>query len=188
MCDLNLHLVAWIDGELPESEAAAVEQHVQSCSDCRQRVSAYEDASRGFSVYYAAATHPNPATGSMRRVPRWVAIASTAAVVIALLLLPSAQKQPPATPQLAKITAPIVTQTNPEPVEPVRFLKPIAKRHVSPHRQPVRDDWALAQTAIQIAIPADSMFPPGAVPEGVAYIASISFAADGSVQGFRLHP
>ena len=190
MCDSNLRLVAWIDGELPESEAAAVERHLPSCEDCRQSASAYEDASRGFSVYYAAATRPNPATGSLRRVPRWVAIAAAAAatIVVALLLLPRAQKQPPATPQLATVTAPIVSQTDPEPVEPARSVKLGAKRHVVHHRQPLHEDWAIAQPAIQIAIPADSMFPPGAVPEGVAYIASVSFAADGSVQGFRLHP
>jgi hypothetical protein len=46
----------------------------------------------------------------------------------------------------------------------------------------------MAGPAIRIAIPADEIFPPGAVPEGVAYIANLSLAADGSVQGLRLQP
>jgi hypothetical protein len=46
----------------------------------------------------------------------------------------------------------------------------------------------MAEPAIQIAIPADAMFPHGAVPEGMTYIANLSLAADGSVQGFRLRP
>src|SRR5271167_2188790 len=133
MCNLNLPLVAWIDGELPESEAAAVEQHVQSCSDCRQRVSACEDASRGFSVYYAAATHPNPAAGSLRRVPRWVAIAAAAAaaIVIVLFLLPRSEKQSPATPEVAKVTTPPVVEVAVRPVEPTRHVHLAARRHVS---------------------------------------------------------
>ena len=190
MCNLNLPLVAWIDGELPESEATAVERHLLSCSDCRQSVSSYEGASRGFSIYYAAATRRNPATGSLHRVPRWVAVAaaSAAAIVIALLLLPRAEKQSPATPEVAKVASPIELGTHPTPPTPAPRVQQAAKRRVAHHRQPLHEDWAIAQPAIQIAIPADSMFPPGAVPEGVAYIASVSFAADGSVQGFRLHP
>jgi hypothetical protein len=43
----------------------------------------------------------------------------------------------------------------------------------------------MADPAVQIAIPADAMFPPGAVPEGVTYIANVSLT-DGSVQGIRL--
>ena len=46
----------------------------------------------------------------------------------------------------------------------------------------------MADPAIQIAIPADAMFPPGAVPEGVTYIANLSLTSDGSVQGLRLQP
>jgi hypothetical protein len=40
--------------------------------------------------------------------------------------------------------------------------------------------------AIQIAIPAEAMFPPGAMPAGVNFIADLRIAADGSVQQVRL--
>jgi hypothetical protein len=41
-------------------------------------------------------------------------------------------------------------------------------------------------TAIQIAIPAEAMFPPGAMPAGVNFIADLRIAPDGSVQQVRL--
>ena len=106
MCDLNLRLVAWIDGELPEDEGATIERHVQSCAECRHRVAAYKAASSDFAGYYSAATQPAPETQSPRKMPRWVpfAIAAAAAVVVALLLLPRAQKQAAPPLQAAKVT------------------------------------------------------------------------------------
>jgi hypothetical protein len=41
---------------------------------------------------------------------------------------------------------------------------------------------------IQIAIPADEMFPPGAVPEGMHFVADVTIAADGSAEQLRLRP
>ncbi len=75
MCDLDLRLVAWIDGELPEDEGATIEQHVQSCAECRQRVAAYKAASSDFGGYYSATTQPAPETQPPRKMPRWVPIA-----------------------------------------------------------------------------------------------------------------
>jgi len=193
MCNSSLRLVAWIDGELSESEASVVEQHVQVCADCRKRVSAYHDVSRGFAAYYTAAIHKAPAASpkSEHRIPRWIplAMAAAAVAVVALLLFPRAQKHASAAPQIAKAVSPVAVEPSAKAVEPARPTQPrVAKTHKAAHRQPIHEDWAIAQPGIQIAIPADAMFPPGAVPEGVAYIANVSFAADGSVQGFRLQP
>jgi hypothetical protein len=47
-------------------------------------------------------------------------------------------------------------------------------------------NWVSFEPAIQIAIPVEAMFPPGAVPEGITFIADLSIAADESVQGLRL--
>ena len=49
-----------------------------------------------------------------------------------------------------------------------------------------KSEWAMTEPAIQIAIPADAIFPPGAVPEGVTYIANVSLGPDGVVQGIQL--
>ena len=190
MCNLNLPLVAWIDGELPASEAVAVAHHVQGCTDCRAHVSEYENACRDFAGYYTAATRAACAIKPPRRVPNWVPFAAAAAAVIAtgLLLLPCAKTPAPAAPQVANVTIPVPRVTTQKSIEPVQRLQSVTKRAASPRRRPTHKDWAIAQPTIQIAIPADSVFPPGAVPEGVAYIANVSFAADGSVQRFRLRP
>lgn len=191
MCDSNLRLVAWIDAELPVDESAAVEQHVQACPDCGQRVAAFKSASSDFAAYYSAATQPRPAAPSPHKLPRWIpfAVAAAAAVVVALLLLPRAQKQAAPPLQAAKVTTPVAQEPAVEPAEQAQPAPAVAKRRPAPRRSHLlHEDWAIGQPAIQIAIPADAMFPPGAVPEGVAYIANVSFAADGSIQAFRLHP
>jgi hypothetical protein len=41
-------------------------------------------------------------------------------------------------------------------------------------------------TAIEIAIPAEAMFPPGAMPNGINFIAELRIAPDGSVKQVRL--
>jgi anti-sigma factor RsiW len=193
MCDMNLRLVAWIDGELPDDEGVTVEQHVQSCAECRQSVAAYKAASGDFAGYYAAATQLAPETQSPRKMPRWIplAVAAAAAVaVVAFVVLLRTPKQTAAAPapQSAKVTTPVAPEPTADPVEQAQPAAIAAKRRPVPRRNHLlHEDWAIGQPAIQIAIPADSVFPPGAVPEGVAYIANVSFAADGSVQGFRLH-
>jgi hypothetical protein len=48
--------------------------------------------------------------------------------------------------------------------------------------------WTPTEPAIQIIIPAEAMFPPGAVPEGINFIAELDIASDGSAQGLRLQP
>ena len=44
-------LVAWMDGELAEREAAEVATHVERCAECRERLAAYKQASAGFEMY-----------------------------------------------------------------------------------------------------------------------------------------
>jgi len=50
------------------------------------------------------------------------------------------------------------------------------------------DDSLGDESVIQIAIPADEMFPPGAVPEGMQFAADLTIAADGSAKRLRLQP
>ena len=184
MCDFEGRLVAWMDGELAENEAAEIDQHVGVCEECRAQLSAYEEVSRGFAVYYDASTRTATAADAHRKLPLWVPIAAAAAVaaVLLLALLPRSVKQLPSPPLVALAATPTVQETVTKPV------KPMQPRHIATRRKAPRASWAMAEPAIQIAIPADAMFPPGAVPEGVTYVANLSFAADGSVQGFRLQP
>jgi len=41
---------------------------------------------------------------------------------------------------------------------------------------------------VQIAIPAEEMFPPGAFPDGMNFVADVTIAADGSAEQLRLRP
>jgi len=85
-------------------------------------------------------------------------------------------------PQAATAPAASVLEKAFAPVNRVRHQHP-AEREQRPDTS-----WPPDEPAIQIAIPADAVFPPGAVPEGVNFIADINIAADGAVQQLRLRP
>jgi Putative zinc-finger len=184
MCNFSARLVAWMDGELASNEAAAVEQHVRACEPCRERIAAYEDVSRGFAAYYTATTQTALASKPHPKLPSWVPIAAAtaaAAVIVLLALLPRASKPVPAVPQVAVTHLPVVAEPATKPLTPVRRV------HAASHRRAPSENWAMTEPAIQIAIPADAMFPPGAVPEGATYVANLNLS-DGSVQAIRLQP
>ena len=192
MCDYKGRLVAWMDGELAENDAAVVEQHVRACAECRDCVAAYEEASRGFAAYYDATLQSATATPARRKLPRWVPVVAGAAAVLAaavllVSLLPRFVKPVPAVPQAAVTRPPVASP--PVAVEPaakpVQTVAPVQRRHVAARKKAANTNWAMADPAVQIAIPGEAMFPPGAVPEGVNYIANVSLT-DGSVQGIRL--
>ena len=92
MCDFSGRLIAWMDGELAENEAAAVEQHVQGCEQCRERVAAYEEVSREFAAYCDSdaangdrrhKTHSQAAALGTRRCSRGCSSSSAVACVAA---------------------------------------------------------------------------------------------------------
>jgi len=181
MCDFSGRLVAWMDRELPDNEAADVERHLRDCSECRGRIDAYERVSRAFVAYCDAAMEEK----TPRRLPRWVLVLSSAAAATAILFLvfqPASVKQIPVRPPVAVAFPASVLENAPEQVRRVH------RRHgIAPVKTP-NANGALPEPVIQIAIPVEAMFPPGAVPEGITFIADVSMAADGSVQGLRLQP
>ncbi len=182
MCNFAGRLVAWMDGELAENEAAETERHVAACAECRASVASYEEASQGFAAYYDTTTQTTLAAQPHRKLPRSVPIAAAAAVavIVLLALLPRAAK--PALPVARVASQP------PMAVQPaIKPLPPVHRAHFAAHKKAPAANWAMADPAIQIAVSADSMFPPGAVPEGVNFVANLSLA-DGSVQAIRLQP
>jgi negative regulator of sigma E activity len=190
MCDFSGRLVAWMDGELPDNEAADVERHVRGCSECRGRVRAYEQVSRELVAYCDAAMGKK----TRRKLPRWVPVLASAAAVAAVLLLglqvfqPASVKQIPVHSRVARVadaSPAVFLETAPKPVKP-KPVKKIHRGHGIAGQQPPNANWTSAEPAIQIAIPVEAMFPPGAVPEGITFIADLSIASDGSVQGLRL--
>ena len=185
MCDFSGRLIAWMDSELEANEAAVLERHVRACAECRARVAAYEDVSREFAAYCDVVLETATVAKIHRKLPRWVPVvagaAAVAAVVLVLALLPRSVKPIPVVPRVAEARPPIAPKTA------TNTPNPVQRRHAAAHRKTQTANWAVAEPAIQIAIPGDAMFPPGAVPEGVNFVANLSLA-DGSVQGLRLQP
>lgn len=178
MCDSSGRLVAWMDRELPDNEAEDVERHVRDCAECRKRVDTYDEVGRAFVAFCDVVTGAT----KRRRLPHWVPALSSAAAAAALLLVfhPASVKQVPVRPRVAPVPPVVVLESAPRPA------KKVQRRHVMAPMKTPNEKWALAEPAIQIAIPVEAMFPPGAVPEGITFIADLSMAADGSVQGLRL--
>jgi anti-sigma factor RsiW len=188
MCDFSGRLIAWLDQELSFDEAADVKRHVQSCEECQRGLISYQQVTGAFESLCDATL----ASTERRRLPRWVLAASTAVAVTAaaalFLALPRAPMEEPAVhPTAAAAAAANVLEPTLAPVDvPV---KKTPRRHA---RAPVRSqpnvNWAQSERAIRIVIPAEAMFAPGAVPEGITLFADVSIAADGSAQRLRLRP
>jgi anti-sigma factor RsiW len=195
MCDFPGRLVAWLDGEMPEGEAAEVQRHVQSCVECRGRVDAYERVSKGVNAYCDEAL----ATKVHRGAVRWGLVLSAAAVVgIAFVMaFPRARvEQTLAQQTLEQHAAAAAPALNDAATagSAARVLEAAPASEKKIHRRravpaPIQSSsWMATAPAIQIAIPAEAMFPPGAAPDGVNFVAEVSIAPDGSAQGLRLQP
>src|SRR5712672_2142591 len=83
MCDFQAKLIAWLDHELPEHQAAEVERHVQACHQCRAERDRYEQVSKTFDAYCDAVM----AAKTPANVLRWVPALSGALLAIAASVL-----------------------------------------------------------------------------------------------------
>jgi anti-sigma factor RsiW len=198
MCDFSGKLIAWLDRELPAEEAAEVERHLEACSRCRGNVDAFKRVGSEFDAYCDEAIAPIAPRG----MPRWAPVVSAAGAVAALaalfLALPRTRVEPPALhpPQVAGTASPtVVAKVLPAAVRPTQRVH---RRHPVASVQIQNDNSAPAQNqnsyilpdepVIQIAISADEMFPPGAVPDGMHFFADLTIGADGSAERLRLRP
>jgi anti-sigma factor RsiW len=194
MCDFPGKLIAWLDHELPEREAAEVQQHVQECKECRNRVNAYEQVGIAVNAYCDEALASTVPGG---RISWQLALSAATVVGIGLLLVfPRARveqtiaRQPvavaPALHDATTVAPPAIAfETPPAPEKPQRNVH---QHPATPAAQNPARNWVSAEPAIQIAIPAEAMFPPGAVPEGINFVADLSIGPDGSAQRLRLQP
>jgi anti-sigma factor RsiW len=198
MCEFSGKLIAWLDRELPADAAASVERHLESCPACRSRIDEFKRVSSEFDAYCDEAI----ASNVPREIPRWVPAVSAAAAVASLvavfLVLPRKRIDPPALypSQIRAQASPvIVAEGLPTAVNPI--VRVHRRQSVAPVQiQNTNADPAQSQNAyfvsnepvIQIAIPADELFPPGAVPEGMHFAADLTIAADGSAERLRMHP
>jgi anti-sigma factor RsiW len=195
MCDFSGKLMPWLDHELPANDAADVVRHLQLCLECRGRVEAYRQLSGAFDgycdAYYDEIMALRPRRKLSRRTLTVAGAAALAAAMAALFLL-----APRARIRLSPVLAPAppvqAAQAAAAPIKTIPRLKRSKGaeqiRHASPQPQALATNWLPPEPAVEIAIPADAIFPPGAVPEGVSFTADVTIAPDGSAQQIRLRP
>jgi hypothetical protein len=118
------------------------------------------------------------------RLRHWVPVLSgvTAAAVLAVVFMRVPVKQIPVRSQEAEASPAIIMETVPRLAKTVHRRRPVARTKMA------SASWTPTEPAIQIIIPGEAMFPPGAVPEGTVFVAELDIAADGSAQGLRLQP
>lgn len=180
MCNYSGKLIPWLDRELGDEQMDQVLRHIQECLECRTQLSDYDQVSKAFDVCCDAAM----AVELPSRQPRWVPVLSAAAAVVLAATLVVAMLRPrvkptvPAPPRAVVVARP----------EVVPETKPARQWHMASHVRAQAANLLPPEPAIQIAIPAEAMFPPGAVPEGVSFTAEVSFGPDGSAQQIRLRP
>jgi Putative zinc-finger len=203
MCEFSGKLIGWMDGELPADEAAAVQRHLEMCPECRNSIKAYERLSSEVNAYCDEAL----ASSAHRAALRWAQVAWTAAAVAAVVALflawPRTRVQP--LEFHAPSAVPTVSSAGMESATPAhghssasiyrRPASPHERNFVAPHEPRVTpqrsEDAYFLQTdepVVQIAIPAEDMFPPGAVPQGMNFVADVAIGADGSADRVRLRP
>jgi anti-sigma factor RsiW len=186
MCDLSNKLIARLDHELPPQEAAALQQHVEACQECRRCLAAYKEIGEAIDEFCDSRMESTV----RRALPCWTSVLAAAAAVVALLFFfprTSIEQHPPQI-QVAADAPAIVHFETPATVAPTPTRRSARRRRVAASAQVQNVNWIPAEPAIQIAIPADAMFAPGAVPQGVSFSADLTIAADGSAQQLRLRP
>lgn len=183
MCDVPVKLVAWLDRELTPDEASAVERHVEECNECRRLVATYERVSQTFDAYCDAVM-----VAKARRQAHWVPVVAGAliAATVACVAFLRTRVVPPTfvEPRIAVGSAPVPGP--PRVAEPILHKPMIRRRQPAPHIRELAMQEHPVDDAIEIAIPAEAMFPPGVMPDGINFIADLRIAPDGSVKQVRL--
>jgi Putative zinc-finger len=167
MCEYSGRLIAWLDRDLPDDEATNVEWHAGQCAECRKAVSEYREVSDAFlTCYERQMEQPAPKPHSWRWGSALAGVAAAAAIVaIVVLAQPPVEKlsfhlpspRPPASPPI---------------MAAARARVPLRRR---PIPSPTRRPWTAEEPVVEVALPADALFPPGAVPEGFSFIADVRF-------------
>jgi Putative zinc-finger len=213
MCDYSGRLVAWLDREMGVDDAAEMDRHVAACAECRNGATELQRVSDAFKGYCETLAQTKEQRRAIPRAPIfWPAAA--ALVLAAMLAYARAHVAPPV--RQPSVTAVRKTDSPPSlTVKTVDNVPAPPKLDQRPARRQVTDrtgkyavsppacpgpgcaatsvegqsaNWVAEEPAIHIAIPAEAVFPPGAVPEGVNFVADVSIGADGRVEQLRLRP
>jgi hypothetical protein len=206
MCEYSGKLIAWMDGELDPQDAAAVQAHLDICAECRGSVDAYRRASDELNAYFREIPASDAREWSLRTVALASAAGALSAALGLLLLWPRVHTRPQefyvAHAPESRAAGPTTFAQNTMPASP-QLLEKVRRRSASiPENGPARHRherpssvpadvaaYSLPDEAVvEIAIPADDMFPPGAVPAGMNFVADMTIAADGSAARLQVRP
>lgn len=198
MCEHSGKLVAWMDGEISAAEASEIARHVAECAECRSCVAELRNVSGKFGEYCDAVLQACARREANWRMPGILA----AAAAIILTLVVTHGRRPVVQPVLAPSeTALVVSNAQPDR-SAVESPSGGEKRDVQSRRKrrarataavPARAETqsgrsASDEPALRIAIPAEAIFAPGALPDGMIFVADLSIGADGRVEQLRLVP
>jgi anti-sigma factor RsiW len=196
MCEYSRRLVAWIDGEGSAGEASEIARHVAECAECRSCTAELRRVSGTFEAYCEAVLQASERSEARWRKP--ALLAAAAAIILALVFTYS--RRPVAPPgQTPSATAAAVTSAVQTSVaSPGSHEKRDVPRHrhrSAPAPPPLQagaqtQNWRSTsdEPALRIAIPAEAIFAPGALPDGMIFVADLSIGADGRVEQLRLVP
>lgn len=186
MCEFETKLIAWIDGELDAEASHQIEDHLEACGACAAKTAGYREVSQAFAAYYDL-----PLAGKQPARPRRTALyagsiaAAAAAAVVWMLPFPSA---PPPAPRKTAEPAPAIAFVKTAAV-PAATTNDRARRRRSVRSVATAKPEPIdAQPTVEIAIPADEIFAPGAFPAGFAFAADLSIRGDGSPEALRVRP
>lgn len=163
-----------VDGEIPSSDLAAIQQHLASCAECRARLDAARELAGGVEAMVALIEVPEGGTSDTvplvrrQRPARWLRELPWAAAVVAAAGLGYLVRRPRSIPPAPATTiatehvhdtvfVPAPTATRSEPPTPTQHVATVAKPSVpSPPRDtstaaapPVTDETRGARDAVR---------------------------------------
>ena len=198
MCEHSGKLVAWMDGEISAAETSEIARHVAECAECRNCVAELRKVSGKFEEYCNAVLQACARREANWRMPGILA----AAAAIILTLVVTHGRRPVAQPVLAPSeTASVVSNSQPvrsavesssggekRDAHSRRKRRAHAAAPLQTRAQSQSERSAADEPALRIAIPAEAIFAPGALPDGMIFVADLSIGADGRVEQLRLLP
>jgi anti-sigma factor RsiW len=178
MCEFETRLVAWIDGELDADSSGEMDRHLETCESCSLKAAQYREISLAFVAYCDAAPRPLRSRSRWAMVPVAITMAGAAATILWMI-----RPAPAALPlPLRMLAAPPAMALVIPPAPAKHIHRPASAVASTPAEQ------ITSEPTIEIAIPAEAIFAPGAFPSGFGFAADLSIRGDGSTDGLRVRP
>jgi predicted anti-sigma-YlaC factor YlaD len=184
MCEFEKRLIAWMDCETEAVETLEIERHLGVCTACSARASKYREVSRSFADYCGAIASRKNSRPLLWAAFSAAAVLTATAAMVMLMLFPRVDPLPIQRPAFAEAPAMALRTA---PVNPAAPAKLIRRRLRAKRAEMPQAAWSL-EPSIEIAIPIEAVFAPGAVPPGFSFAAELGIANDGSSRGLWLRP